>query len=88
MLEDGAHAFTVTNVKPHWPMSPGRRERRVAQWNLTDRAPENHNPRMKTTSPPITSFSGECPVTASPRGGVESNRQQGRQPVTKVKPIK
>ncbi len=30
------------------------------------RAPENHNPRMKTTSPPITSFSGKCPVTAFP----------------------
>jgi hypothetical protein len=29
MLEDCAHACTVTNVKPLWPISPGRRERRV-----------------------------------------------------------
>ena len=34
--------------------------------SLLGRAPENHNPRMKTTSLPITSFSGECPVTAFP----------------------
>jgi hypothetical protein len=61
---------------------------RVRQSLDLGRAPENHHPRMKTTSPPITSFSGKCPVTASPRGGVESNRQQDRQPVTKVKPIK
>ena len=33
MLEDGAQACTGTNVKPLWPMSPGRREQRVAQWN-------------------------------------------------------
>jgi hypothetical protein len=33
MLEDCAHACTVTNVKPRWPMSPDRRERRVAKWN-------------------------------------------------------